>query len=118
MDLDRIPDPQNRIYQANPDQYIQQMRERQTASQCNAQQYLMSNLRTTVAGNGRTLRNDMLIWARQYFHLEADDALTNQFIREISATPDELDASEGGPLKYGALLYYLDRIGILTPPAH
>ena len=118
MDLDRIPDPQNRIYQANPDKYIQQMRERQTASQCNAQQYLISNLRTPVAGNGRTLRNDMLIWARQYFHLEADDALTNQFIREISATPDELDASEGGPLKYGALLYYLDRIGILTPPAH
>lgn len=65
----------------------------------------------TFDGSLRTLRNEIMIWMRSYFNMEAEDEQTRQFIQAISEDA-VFTADEGGNLTETALLYLLNRLTI------
>lgn len=74
--------------------------------------YLIEALRT-YHGAERTLRNDLLLWARDHFNIATDIPATTNFVRAFSAEPDELDMENGGNLTHQGLLYLLEQTRIL-----
>lgn len=105
----RIPNQEG--HDRNPQLYRLNLELRQKESKYDPKQYLINNLRRLDAG-ARNLRNTILLWARKHYQLEAEDAQTEEFVRIISEDP-VFTADEGGNLKYSALLYFLEEIGIL-----
>ncbi len=85
---------------------------RRLESKYEPEAYLIDALRT-YHGAERTLRNDLLIWVRQHFDLATDIPATTNFVRALSAEPDELDVENGGNLTHQGLLYLLEQTRIL-----
>lgn len=84
-----------------------------TQDQFKPEEYFRDQLKIYHGAASRSLRANLLIWARDYFNLEADDEQTREFITAISVDPNGLTADQGGNFKDAALLYYLELIGVL-----
>ncbi|MBX7067034.1 MAG: hypothetical protein K1X28_07375 [Parachlamydiales bacterium] len=83
---------------------------RYAEDQFKPEEFFAEGLRT-YHGEPRNLRNNILLWVRSYFHLDADNDQTREFIRAISED-EALTADEGGNLTTPALLHLLETIGV------
>lgn len=83
-------------------------------------EHLLTDL-TGYAGSYRLLRNEMLIWAREYFDLasETDANLSDgtpapNMDARLLANPEEgMTASEGGQLTLSAVVLFLNTLGVI-----
>jgi hypothetical protein len=89
-----------------------QVQARRAALKYDPEKFLVDSIKSSI-GNARTLRNDVLLWARKHFLLEEDNDLTTQFDQAISENyGDYTAASQGGNLTHQATLYLLEKVGI------
>ncbi len=89
-------------------------------------EYLLTDLRN-YAGNHRTLRNDLLIWACDYFDIASeitetgdpapanlpDETPAPHIDARMSEDFDTFPASQGGTLKLSAVALFLEALGLI-----
>jgi hypothetical protein len=104
VDIDRLSPAQARAFNNR--------NVRRRDSKYDPEKYLIDGLRT-YHGAARTLRNELLIWFRNHYNLEADNELTTNFVRAFSEDPD-VSIEDGGNLTHQGLLFLLERLQIFT----